>query len=242
MRYIADHYNQRPDARSQRESRMERWKSKCIAMGVPPEERSLDVLLMRQDERRVYQGGYVRFANLVYRGEYLAGYAGEKVALRYDPRDITTLYVYRAEGGYDTFLTRAHAMNLEAERLSLIDAKAIARRLRESRREINNPAILNEIRDALAEPLRERMAFVKSVVEERAAALSTESSSKPSPSVLDEAPPLVIAPPESSAPGQSPGSPEVSEEEEEAIDLDSLPEVRVYDTKQLRQMRQNYGL
>ena len=237
VRYISDHYNQRPDARSQRESRMERWKSKCIAMGVPPEERSLDVLLMRQDERRVYQGGYVRFANLVYRGEYLAGYAGEKVALRYDPRDITTLYVYRADGGYDTFLTRAHAMNLETERLSLVDAKAIARRLRESRREINNPAILNEIRD--------RMTFVKSVVEERAVALSTES--KPSPNVLDEAPPLVIAPPESSlAPGQSSVSQDVLEasdlDEEEEIDLDSLPEVRVYDTNQLRQMRQNYGL
>ena len=238
VRYIADHYNQRPDARSQRESRMERWKSKCIAMGVPPKERSLDVLLMRQDERRVYQGGYVRFANLVYRGEYLAGYAGEKVALRYDPRDITTLYVYQADGGYDTFLTRAHAMNLETERLSLMDAKAIARRLRESRREINNPAILNEIRD--------RMAFVKSVVEERAAALSTDSS-KPSPSVSDEAPPLVIAPPDSSlVPGQSSVSQDVLEaseqEEEEEIDLDSLPEIRVYDTKQLRQMRQNYGL
>ena len=57
VRYIVDHYNQQPDARSHGESRMSRWKSTCIAMGVPPEERTLDVLLMRQDERRVYQGG-----------------------------------------------------------------------------------------------------------------------------------------------------------------------------------------
>ena len=238
VRYIVDHYNQQPDARSPRESRLSRWKSNRIAMGVPPEERVLDVLLMRQDERRVYQGGYVRFANLVYRGEYLAGYAGEKVALRYDPRDITTLYVYRADGGYDVFLTRAHAMNLETERLSLVDAKAIARQLRESCREINNQSILNEIRD--------RMAFVKSVVEKRAAALSSESSSKSAPDVLDEAQPLVLPPSIESppAPAQTLGSPEVLEvsEEEEEIDLDSLPEVRVYDTKQLRQMRQNYGL
>ena len=91
------------------------------------------------------------------------------------------------------------------------------------------------------------MAFVKSVVEKRAAALSSESSSKSAPDVLDEAQPLVLPPSIESplAPAQTLGSPEVlevSEEEEEEIDLDSLPEVRVYDTKQLRQMRQNYGL
>ena len=67
--------------------------------------------------------------------------------------------------------------------------------------------------------------------------------------VSDEAQPLVLSPsiesPSARAQAQAPGSSEVlevSEEEEEEIDLNSLPEVRVYDTNQLRQIRQNYGL
>ena len=157
IRYIVDNYNQQPDARSQ-ESRMARWQSGLMAQGPPPQERELDLLLRRQHRRRVYQGGYIRFANLLYRGEYLAGYAGEEVILRYDPRDITTVLVYRQQGASDVFLTRAHAQNLETERLSLPEAKAISRRLRQARSEITNQSVLAEIRD--------RLQFVDEVVSE----------------------------------------------------------------------------
>ncbi|MBC7969718.1 MAG: DDE-type integrase/transposase/recombinase [Verrucomicrobia bacterium] len=145
VRYIVDNYNQRCDARSQ-ECRLARWKAGLMAQGLPPEERQLDLLLLRQHRRRVYQGGYIRFANLIYRGEYLAGYAGEEVVLRYDPGDITTVFVYRHQGARDIFLARAHAQNLATERLSLAEAKSISRRLREARSEISNQAILTEIR------------------------------------------------------------------------------------------------
>lgn len=91
-----------------------------MVQGLPPKERELDLLLMRQKRRRVYQGGYIRFANMIYRGEYLAGYAGAEVILRYDPRDITSVLVYQPQGSNDVFLARApHAQNLETERLSL---------------------------------------------------------------------------------------------------------------------------
>ncbi|MEM6866920.1 MAG: Mu transposase C-terminal domain-containing protein [Cyanobacteria bacterium P01_C01_bin.121] len=147
IRYIVDNYNQQVDARDCQQSRIDRWRSGQMAQGVPPEERELDLLLMRQSRRRVYQGGYLRFANLIYRGEYLSGYAGAEVVLRYDPRDITTVWVYQSQGASDVFLTRAHAQNLETERLSLAEAKAISRRLREARTEITNQSILSEIRD-----------------------------------------------------------------------------------------------
>lgn len=111
------------------------------------EERDLDLLLMRQDRRRVYRGGYIRFSNLIYRGEYLAGYAGQQVVLRYDPRDITSLLIYRQEGPRDVFLTRARAQNLETERLSLSEAKAISRRLRQASEEVTNKSVLAEVRD-----------------------------------------------------------------------------------------------
>ncbi|WP_330205405.1 Mu transposase C-terminal domain-containing protein [Cyanobacterium sp. DS4] len=31
---------------------------------------------MKQTRRTVYQGGYINFNNLSYKGEYLSGYAG----------------------------------------------------------------------------------------------------------------------------------------------------------------------
>ena len=149
VRYIVDNYNQQPDARVGRASRIGRWQSGRMAQASPMDERELDLLLMRQDRRRVYQGGHIRFANLIYQGEYLGGYVGEEVVLHYDPRDITRLYVYRAQGSKDVFLTRAHAQNLETERLSLAEAKAISRRLREGRQAITNQSVLAEVRDRL---------------------------------------------------------------------------------------------
>jgi putative transposase len=49
---------------------------------------------MKQARRSVQRGGYLQFENLMYRGDRLAGYAGENVILRYDPRDITTVLVF----------------------------------------------------------------------------------------------------------------------------------------------------
>ena len=181
-RYIVDNYNQQPDARSQ-ERRMARWQAGLMAQGPPPPERELDLLLMRQHRRRVYQGGYLRFANLLYRGEYLAGYAGEEVILRYDPRDITTVLVYRQQGAEDVFLARAHAQNLETECLSLPEAKAISRRLRQARSEITNQSILNEIRD--------RVQFVEDLLSERSPGSEPPSSAIAPDPTMDEAEPEV---------------------------------------------------
>ena len=140
-----------------------------MSLRQPRDARELDSLLLRQQNRRVYQGGYIRFANLVYRGEYLSGYAGAEIVIRYDPCDITTLWVYQPHQHHDQFLTRAHAQNLETEHLSLSDAKAISRRLRETQRTISNQSILNEIRDRhqtidqLSEPIDEPPAIAPSV-------------------------------------------------------------------------------
>ena len=160
VRYVVDNYNQRPDARQGQESRMERWKSGLMAQGMLPSERELDLLLMRQERRRVYEGGYIRFANLVYRGEYLSGYGGQTVVLRYDPKDITTIYVYQSHDRKEELLARAHATSLETERLSLAEAKAIARRLRATKQEISNQSVLVEV--------RERQQLVEEMLAEKA--------------------------------------------------------------------------
>ena len=217
IRYITDNYNQQPDTRTGTASRIERWQANLMVQASVKEDRELDLLLMRQSNRRVYQGGYIRFANLLYKGEYLEGFVGEQVVLRYDPRDITSLYIYRAQGESDIFLTRAHAQNLETERLSLPEAKAISRRLRQARQEITNVSVLTEIRD--------RTSFI--------ADLLSAKSASPTPS----------NPPTSSSSAIAPPSPDVStsdveEDEDEYFEPPAerveVPPVRVFDYDKLR--------
>ena len=75
----------------------------CVLVGVrgrlaenarPVTAQHWDICLMRRDRRTVYRSGDIQFANLTYLGEHLAAYAGESVIIRYDPRDITTIFIY----------------------------------------------------------------------------------------------------------------------------------------------------
>jgi putative transposase len=102
---------------------------------------------MKQTRRTIYRGGYLQFENLTYRGEHLAGYAGESVVLRYDPRDITTIWVYRSEAGKEVFLARAYAQDLETEQLALDEAQASSRKIREAGKTISNRSILAEVQE-----------------------------------------------------------------------------------------------
>jgi putative transposase len=106
----------------------------------------------------VQRGGHLQFENVMYRGEYLEGYAGETVSVRYDPRDITTIWIYHQEKQQEVFLTRAHAQELETEQLSVDEAKASAKRLREAGKTVSNQSILLEVmkREALVEGKKTR--------------------------------------------------------------------------------------
>jgi len=151
VRYIVDRYNQSIDARMGDQTRFGRWEAGLPSVPVLLEERDLDICLMKQSRRTVQRGGCLQFQNVMYRGEYLEGYAGETVNLRYDPRDITTVLVYRQEKSQEVFLTRAHAQGLETEQLSSDEAEAASRRLRNLGKTISNQALLQEVleRDAL---------------------------------------------------------------------------------------------
>jgi putative transposase len=147
VRYIVDKYNQSIDARMGDQTRFQRWEAGLIAAPSLISERDLDICLMKQTRRTIYRGGYLQFENLTYRGDYLEGYAGESVVLRYDPKDITTILVYRNEGGKEVFLARAYAQDLQTEQLSLDEAKASSRKLREAGKAVSNRSILAEVRD-----------------------------------------------------------------------------------------------
>ncbi len=147
VRYIVDRYNQNLDARMGNQSRIGRWETAQLAQLPLLSERELDICLMRQERRRVYRSGYVQFANLSYQGEHLAGYVGEEVVLRYNPRDITTVLVYQQQGNQDVFLTRAHAVGLETESLSFAEAQALSRRVRAAGKLVTNQSVLTEVRE-----------------------------------------------------------------------------------------------
>ena len=147
VRYNVDNYNQAIDARMGDQSRIGRWEAGRIAQLPLLGERELDLCLMRRDRRIVYRSGYLQFANLTYQGEHLAAYAGESVVLRYDPRDITTVFIYQVQGSKEVFLTRAHAQGWETETLSYAEAQALSQRRREAGKAISNRAMLEEVRD-----------------------------------------------------------------------------------------------
>lgn len=158
VRFICDRYNQSIDARMGDQTRFQRWEAGLPNVPDVIDERQLDICLMKATRRSVQRGGYLQFENLMYRGEYLAGYAGETVSLRFDPTDIKTVLVYRQEEKKEVFLTRAYAQGLETEQLSLEEAKASSRRLRQAGKALSNEAILQEAleRDALVAKKKNR--------------------------------------------------------------------------------------
>lgn len=147
VRYIVDNYNQRIDAPMGEQTRFQRWESGLLSVPDTISERELDICLMKQSRRRVQKGGHLQFENLIYKGEYLGGYEGETILIRYDPRDITVILIYRFESNKEVFLTRAYAMDLEMQSLSLSDAKASAKRVRDAGKNLSNRTVLMEIED-----------------------------------------------------------------------------------------------
>jgi putative transposase len=209
VRYLVERYNQGLDARIGNQTRLGRWAEGGTVQLALMSERELDICLMRRDRRVVYRGGYIQFANLSYRGEYLEGYIGSWVVLRYNPRDITSIMIYREEGGKDTFLSRAHASGLETESLSYAEAQAMSRRLRQEGRSLSNASILNEVRSRDQE------------VEEQRRQGRLRPRKKPTGVVEPEV-----------EPASTTVAIEVEEEENPAIEV---PDVRVFDYDAMRE-------
>ncbi|MGF1460769.1 MAG: Mu transposase C-terminal domain-containing protein [Leptolyngbyaceae cyanobacterium] len=149
--YIVNTYNQRLDARMGDQTRIQRWDRGSLKQPPTISERELDICLMKQTRRTIYRGGYLQFENLTYWGETLAEHAGENIVLRYDPRDITRVLVYRHEPDREVYLGVAQAQDFEGEVLALDDAKAHSRRIREDGKAVSNDTMLDEMREAFIE-------------------------------------------------------------------------------------------
>lgn len=222
VRYLVDRYNPGIDARMGDQSRIGRWEAGGIAQLPLLGERELDLCLMRRDRRVVYRGGYVQFANLSYQGEHLAGYAGEQVIIRYNPRDITTVLIYQQDGHQERFLTRAHAVGLETEILAFSEAQAMSRRVRAGGKAVTNQSVLMEVRDreATVQKLqRQKQRKRISAIEIGVGELGVSASAGSEVSCCEVKPPI---------------SEELSEEAAAIV----VPDVVVHDYEELKR---NYG-
>lgn len=166
--YIVNRYNRGLDARMKNQTRVDRWEAGLFKRPVEIPERQLDMCLMKQTRRIIYRGGYIQFENWRYQNDALAAYAGETVVLRYDPRDITTVLVYRQESERtaseyepseqrlkwikEIFLAPAYIQELDtheldSKQLSLDEAKAISQSVRAQGNAVSHDSMLDELRD-----------------------------------------------------------------------------------------------
>jgi putative transposase len=186
--YIVNRYNRGLDARMGDQTRMERWEAGLLKNPIEILERQLDLCLMKQTHRTLYQGGKLRFENLIYQNDALIPYAGD-VVLRYDPRDITTVLVYRQEVEQspeqgqkwvkEIFLSPAQAQDLDGEQLSLEEAQANSRSIRKAGKAVDNQSMLDELHDREAFLEQKKKSRRDRQKEEQAAVPSRPKPSKP---------------------------------------------------------------
>jgi len=126
--YFCDDYNHQPYTKDARDTRFERWfRGMGGKLPEPLNERELDILLMKEEQRVVQAHGSVYFGNLTYRCEELLPFRGEYVTLTYDPDHVLTLYIYTHSTGDRSgeFIGCAHAINLDTQDLSLDELKQL---------------------------------------------------------------------------------------------------------------------
>lgn len=114
--WLLDTYHQRVHSETGQAPHA-RWTAGGWLPRLPESFEQLDLLLLTvATSRRVQQDG-IRFRGLRYLDLTLAGYVGEDVTIRYDPRDMAELRVYYQ----DCFLCRAICQEIAGQTISLKD-------------------------------------------------------------------------------------------------------------------------
>ena len=108
----------------------ERWEASGFLPRMPDSLEQLDLLLIQVAKARRVRVDGIYFQNLRYISTTLAAYVGERVPLRFDPRDMAEIRVFHGE----RFLCRAVCAELAGATVSLRDIlRARNRRRRELR-------------------------------------------------------------------------------------------------------------
>lgn len=135
QRYIVNEYHQQIHSYTN-EQPLQRWASNGFLPQLPGSLDELDLLLLTVDKsRRVHRDG-VRFQDFRYISTVLAGFIGETVTVRNDPRDLAEIKIYFEE----KFLCVGICQDIAEMVLSLKD-------IQKARKEIKGE-LFDEIRKA----------------------------------------------------------------------------------------------
>lgn len=146
VRHFVDHVNQHAYP-GVAQTRAQRWEAMMVELPKIPEERDLDVCLLKQNKRpKVQKYGTIQFEGEIYKGECLLDYVTKNVVVRYDPSNIIHLLIYTCEenGQPGKFVGVVKARDLKEEQLSLKELKERKRRLREGVKALDTTSILEE--------------------------------------------------------------------------------------------------
>lgn len=121
--------------RSTGQAPQERWEEGGFLPQMPKSLAQLDLLLLTVPKSRQVRQDGIRFSGMRYIDPTLAAYVGEKVMLRYDPRDMAEVRVFYN----DRFLCRAVCQELAGAMVPLRDiVSARNRQRRELRKKIED--------------------------------------------------------------------------------------------------------
>ena len=131
--FIADHYHHRPHPKLG-ETPQQVWLGDGWLPRLPESVEELNLLLLRVAKHRIVRRDGVHFQGLRYVSPLLAAYVKEPVVIRYDPRDISEIWVFYQ----DQFLCKAVDPDHAGATVSLKEIQtARAARRRELRSQIN---------------------------------------------------------------------------------------------------------
>lgn len=165
--YIVNRYNQKPYPKAPDQTRFQRWQSGLSLEPRLVPKRELDICLLRQARRSIYNGGYVKLSTWNYWSENLAGRAGDFVSVRYDPGDIRTILVYEQARDPDkeVFITAATLQDHPSNsRISITSAKASSYQKQQARKSHDDSAVLKSVQDldeAVADKRRQQRKKLK---------------------------------------------------------------------------------
>lgn len=120
--FVVGTYNLRPHSETG-EAPREAWAAGAFLPRLPESLEELDLLLVQHAKPRIVQRDGIRFEGLRYTSPTLAGFVGEPVTVRFDPRDLSEIRVFHRE----RFVCRAISEEHAGEAVTLKDIEAARR-------------------------------------------------------------------------------------------------------------------
>jgi len=120
--FITETYHLRPHGETG-EIPLDAWRGRGFLPRLPEGPEALDLLLVMHAKPRMVRRDGIHFQGLRYASPTLAGYVGEAVTLRYDPRDLSEIRVFHR----DRFLCRAVSEEHAGEAVTLKDIETARR-------------------------------------------------------------------------------------------------------------------